>query len=86
MSLWGVDNNEIPPNGRCTAETTTSCDKYPFYDCRDISTETNEGTCQHKKPFPVEGKEWGGLVLFAIVMALCNIAGIGGGGIANPVL
>jgi hypothetical protein len=30
--------------------------------------------------------EWGGLVAFSIVMALCNIAGIGGGGIANPML
>jgi hypothetical protein len=43
-------------------------------------------TCQHKEPFPVFGKEWAGLILFAAVMGLCNIAGIGGGGIANPML
>lgn len=30
--------------------------------------------------------EYFGLFAFAIVMALCNIAGIGGGGIANPML
>ena len=47
---------------------------------------TLKGKCEHKTVFPVEKKEWFGLVLFAIVMALCNVAGIGGGGIANPML
>ena len=38
--------------------------------------------CGHKKVFPPEILEIIGLVVFSFVMALCVVAGIGGGGIA----
>jgi len=34
----------------------------------------------------MEGMEYGGIVVFSIMMALANIAGIGGGGIAIPIV
>ena len=40
------------------------------------------GYCGHKKVFPPTGLEIGGLITFSLVMALCVVAGIGGGGIA----
>lgn len=36
--------------------------------------------------FPQEGLEIGGLFVFGFIMALCTIAGIGGGGIATSML
>ena len=46
----------------------------------------DDGLCEHKNVFPIFGLEVGGLIVFSIVMALANIAGIGGGGIAIPIL
>jgi len=45
-----------------------------------------ENICIHKKIFPVTVLEMSGLLVFAIFMALSNIAGIGGGGVAVPLL
>ena len=45
-----------------------------------------EGICDHKDVFPIYGLEVGGLIVFSVVMALANVAGIGGGGIAIPIL
>ena len=39
-----------------------------------------------KKLFPLNATEIGGTILFAFFMALCNIAGIGGGGVAIPMV
>ena len=36
--------------------------------------------------FPVEPLEIGGIIVFALIMALSNVAGIGGGGVAIPVV
>ena len=38
--------------------------------------------CQHKQVFPSLYLEWLGVFCYMIIMALCNIGGIGGGGIA----
>ena len=38
--------------------------------------------CNHKAVMPPELKEVAGLFTFAFIMALCTVAGIGGGGIA----
>tara|TARA_B110000503_G_C6821573_1_gene279108 strand:+ start:260 stop:373 length:114 start_codon:yes stop_codon:yes gene_type:complete len=35
----------------------------------------------HKGIFPSNVLEWIGVVVYGIIMALCNVAGIGGGGI-----
>ena len=60
------------------------CDNYPFDICG--KHQNGIGRCDHKGVFPVEPKEVAGLGLFGIVMALLNIAGIGGGGITNPLI
>lgn len=38
--------------------------------------------CGHKAVFPLDFVEGIGVMTFAMVMALCTVAGIGGGGIA----
>lgn len=40
------------------------------------------GVCGHKGVFPSTVLEMLGVFTFALVMALCTVAGIGGGGIA----
>ena len=45
-----------------------------------------EGFCGHKGVFPVEILEIGGIFVFAFIMALSNIAGVGGGGVAIPII
>ncbi len=61
----------------CTESST--CDDYPYYNCQD-------GACEHKDVFPQEPLEIAGLFVFGFIMALCTVAGIGGGGIANSML
>lgn len=45
-----------------------------YYSCKD-------GECVHKSVFPSNAIEWVGVIVYGIIMALCNVAGIGGGGI-----
>ena len=59
-------------------ETNAECDLYPYEVC-GIKVA---GECGHKKVFPPTALEIGGLITFSLVMALCVVAGIGGGGIA----
>ena len=49
---------------------------------------TSVQCCQHKGVFAPSlfKSECVGLFLFCLVMALCNIAGIGGGGVAVPII
>ena len=63
---------------KCT--TNESCDRYPYYVCND------DKLCEHKKVFPPEALEVVGVFVFGFIMALCTVAGIGGGGIANSML
>ena len=56
------------------------CEPHAFYFCND------DKECEHKSVFPQEGIEIGGLFVFGFIMALCVIAGIGGGGIATSML
>ena len=58
------------------------CPDHPFFVCG----VKKEGFCGHKTVFPVEPLEIGGIIVFAVVMALSNIAGIGGGGVAIPII
>ena len=55
------------------------CHGYPFYHCIDQ-------TCMHKPVFPPQVKEIIGFVLLAVLMGLCNVAGIGGGAIDVPLV
>lgn len=40
----------------------------------------------HKTVFPETGLEWSGVLVYGLIMALCNVAGIGGGGITQPLI
>ena len=42
--------------------------------------------CEHKSLFPPDTMEIVGLVTLSILMMLCTVAGIGGGGITIPIL
>ena len=57
-----------------------SCNRYPYYVCGD------DNFCKHKDVFPPEALELAGVFVFGFIMALCTVAGIGGGGIANSML
>lgn len=58
------------------------CSDYPWYVCGI----NKQGFCGHKDVFPVQPLEIGGILIFAVVMALSNIAGVGGGGVAIPII
>ena len=46
----------------------------------------HSGYCGHKGVFPVKPLEIGGIIVFSLIMALSNVAGIGGGGVAIPII
>ena len=54
------------------------CEAYPFSVCGILYPNI----CGHKKVMPLQPLEYVGLLTFGFVMALCTVAGIGGGGIA----
>ena len=54
-------------------------------DCEEtnyICGSERPGVCGHKGVFPTSMTEMIGVFTFAFIMALCTVAGIGGGGIA----
>ena len=60
-----------------TCETDADCTER-YYVCG--IAEAN--VCGHKAVLPLDFLEGIGVMTFAMVMALCTVAGIGGGGIA----
>ena len=56
-------------------QVDSDCSEAPFYVCG------SEKVCEHKKPFPSLGLEWGGYLTITVIMTMCNVAGIGGGAI-----
>ena len=65
--------------GDGVCKVTSDCEQLPFYSC--INEE-----CTHKDVFPQEPLEIAGIFVFGFIMALCTVAGIGGGGIAVSML
>jgi hypothetical protein len=61
-----------------TCVTADDCLDSEYYFCNDNSV------CEHKAVFPQTTYEIIGVVVFMLIMALSNVAGIGGGGIAIP--
>lgn len=49
-------------------------------------TETAQMYCKHKDLWPLNAMEWTGTFVFAFVMLLSSIGGIGGGGVAIPLI
>ena len=64
-----------------TCESNDDCYEPPYNTC-DLST----GYCKHKDIFPQKPIEIAGLIVFSFIMALCTVAGIGGGGVATSLL
>ena len=58
------------------------CLDHPWYKCGI----EKPGYCGHKGVFPVYGLEVAGIIVFSLIMMLSNIAGIGGGGVAIPII
>ena len=44
-----------------------------------------EGECLHKNILPILNEEIAGIIILPILLGLCNIGGIGGGGLIIPV-
>lgn len=65
-----------------TCAIDSDCPEYPYHVCGIVTASV----CDHKAVFPVESREIGGIIIFAVVMALSNIAGVGGGGVAIPII
>jgi len=80
------DANEDPYEIAC--ETNADCWKEDdFYMCTEVKDHAlGPKVCLHKPLFPLKGIEWIGTFLFAIIMLLSNVGGIGGGGIAIPMV
>jgi len=68
-------------------EVDEDCIKFnDYYVCREGGEESSyEKMCVHKKIFPITAKEIIGTFVFAFVMLLSTVAGIGGGGMAIPI-
>ena len=60
-------------------QVDSNCSNYPYFVC-------DNKECRHKDVFPQEPLEWVGIFVFGFIMALCTVAGIGGGGIAISML
>lgn len=59
----------------------SDCEYYPYTLC-DNETKF----CYHKPMFPTTGLEIAGVIVFSIIKAASNVAGIGGGGITIPIV
>ena len=67
-------------------EIDADCQKVLAYDlCQEVEGETKK-VCKHKPLFPMENQEIVGSFVFALVMLLSNVGGIGGGGVAIPLV
>lgn len=56
----------------------------PYTECKQIIESTLE--CVHKPLLPMYTIEITGIVVLSILMMLCTVAGIGGGGVVVPLL
>lgn len=69
-----------------TCNTDSECQEVNAYMlCMEVEGEV-EKQCKHKPLFPMEGQEIAGSFVFALVMLLSNVGGIGGGGVAIPLV
>jgi hypothetical protein len=70
--------SSVSSSGTQTCTVNEDCDSYPYQVCGAGNI------CVHKKLFPMYGMEIAGIIILALVMALCTVAGIGGGGVVIP--
>ena len=92
-----TDTASAAPEDVQKCNESSECTDNPWYVCKipegknesETETETETelmGTCLHKNVFPMELLEYFGIIVFALLMAMANIAGIGGGGVAIPIV
>ena len=74
------DNPAVGSEKYDTCSIVKPCVDADFYFCG------SNGYCYHKPVFPIQGREWAGYVVVTVLMALCNVAGIGGGAIDQPIV
>lgn len=71
---------------------TTDCERNPFRVCVPCHPEDGcndplkQGQCIHKDLFPLYWLEIAGTFVLSMIMALCTMAGIGGGGVTVPLI
>lgn len=68
----------LTPTKNQACEIDSDCNIYPFELCGE------DQMCVHKDVFPVYTREFIGLLVLSVLMALSTIAGIGGGGVVTP--
>lgn len=76
----GLNNHRLREERYDKCDDKHPCTDAPFYECK------SDGYCYHKNVFPILGMEWVGYFTVTILMALCNVAGIGGGAIDQPIM
>ena len=87
LSLTFLNQVAFAKEETITCKVTTDCFKLnPEFICQKADEKTEEGECVHKPLFPLTGREWGATIAFTFIMTLSNVAGIGGGGIAIPLV
>ena len=42
--------------------------------------------CKHKGVFPIYASEFFGIIVMAVLLALANVGGVGGGGLIIPII
>ena len=63
-----------------SCEISTDCLKYPYKVCN------SEYYCEHKGIFPMHSQEAIGLAVLAVMLAMANVGGVGGGGLIIPII
>ena len=76
----------------CPTKTDAECVRLvnDYHVCKEIWDKTDEHygqyECVHKDFWPLKTSEWIGTFVFACFMLLANVGGIGGGGVAIPLV
>ena len=77
--VTACDHRMLQDDESPECELSEDCPDFPWYNCK-------EGSCVHKDVFPIFPIEIVGLIIFCMFMALANVAGVGGGGVAIPLI
>lgn len=87
MLLLGIlSTTMVQAADKTKCQVDADCQAILAYDlCQEVEGEPTK-ICVHKPLFPMTGQEIGGSFVFALVMLLSNVGGIGGGGVAIPLV
>ena len=74
----GVDQAQPLYDDADRCERGEDCPLHPYNICIDH-------VCKHKTIFPIYPREFLGIIILPILLALANVGGIGGGGVIIPI-